>query len=124
MNRNGVTFILTTHDLGDIEHLAKRVIVVNHGEIVFDNSISTLRRLLGEKKIINVSTVHPLPDLNLPGITVTNRHSDYSLELELDLAVYELNKFIALVNKSSTIRDLSVDEPEIEEVIKVLYRSR
>jgi len=124
MNRNGVTFILTTHDLGDIEHLAKRVIVVNHGEIVFDNSISTLRRLLGEKKIINVSTVHPLPDLNLPGITVTNRHSDYSVELELDLAVYELNKFIALVNKSSTIRDLSVDEPEIEEVIKVLYRSR
>ena len=124
MNRNGVTFILTTHDLGDIEHLAKRVIVVNHGEIVFDNSISTLRRLLGEKKIINVSTVHPLPDLNLPGITVTNRHSDYSVELELDLAVYELNKFIALVNKSSTIRDLSVDELEIEEVIKVLYRSR
>lgn len=124
MNRNGVTFILTTHDLSDIEHLAKRVIVVNHGEIVFDESISTLRRLLGKKKIINVSTVHPLPDLNLPGITITNRHSDYSVELELDLAVYELNKFIALVNKSSTIRDLSVDDPEIEEVIKVLYRSR
>jgi ABC-2 type transport system ATP-binding protein len=124
MNRNGVTFILTTHDLGDIEHLAKRVIVVNHGEIVFDDSISTLRHLLGEKKIINVSTVHPLPDLDLPGITVTNRHSDYSVELELDLSVYELNKFIALVNKSSTIRDLSVDEPAIEEVIKVLYRSR
>jgi len=36
MNKNGVTFILTTHDLGDIEHLAKRVIVVNHGEIVFN----------------------------------------------------------------------------------------
>lgn len=49
--------------------------------------------------------------------------SDYNVELELDLAVYELNKFIALVNKTSTIRDLSVDEPEIGEVIKVLYQT-
>jgi ABC-2 type transport system ATP-binding protein len=96
--------------------------VVNHGEIVFDDSIATLRRHWGEKKIIAVSTVHPLPDLTLPGITVTKRISDYQAELELDLAVYELNKFIALVNKASTIRDLSVQEPQIEEAIKVLYK--
>ena len=122
MNKKGVTFILTTHDLSDIEHLARRVIVVNHGEIVFDDSIATLRRHWGEKKIIAVSTVHPLPDLTLPGITVTKRISDYQAELELDLALYELNKFIALVNKASTIRDLSVQEPQIEEAIKVLYK--
>ena len=36
--------------------------------------------------------------------------------------MYELNKFIALVNKASTIRDLSVQEPQIEEAIKVLYK--
>jgi ABC-2 type transport system ATP-binding protein len=119
-----VTFILTTHDLSDIEHLAQRVIVVNHGEIVFDNSITTLRRHLGEKKIIAVSTVHPLPDLALPGINITNRISPFQAELELDLTVFELNKFIALVNKTSTIRDLSVREPQIEDVIKVLYQLR
>lgn len=122
MNKSGVTFILTTHDLDDIEHLAKRVIVINHGEIVFDNSIDTLRSHLGVKKIIDVSTVHPLPELNLPGINVTNRISDYQAELELDLSVCELNKFIALVNKTSTISDLSVQEPRIEDVIKELYQ--
>ncbi|HHW11492.1 MAG TPA: ATP-binding cassette domain-containing protein [Firmicutes bacterium] len=121
MNKKGVTFILTTHDLSDIEHLARRVIVVNHGEIVFDDSIATLRRHWGEKKIISVSTLHPLPDLTLPGIKVTKRFSAYQAELELDPTVYELNKFIALVNKASTIRDLSVQEPQIEEAIKVLY---
>lgn len=123
MNKKGVTFILTTHDLSDIEHLARRVIVVNHGEIVFDDTITTLRRHWGEKKLIAVSTVYPLPDLTRPGVTVTKRISDYQAELELDLAVYELNKFIALVNKSSTIRDLSVQEPPIEETIKVLYKT-
>lgn len=39
MNRKGVTFILTTHDLDDVEQLAERVIVINHGEVVFDDSI-------------------------------------------------------------------------------------
>ncbi|HEY8344941.1 MAG TPA: ATP-binding cassette domain-containing protein [Bacillota bacterium] len=121
MNRNGVTFILTTHDLDDIAHLARRVIVVNHGEIVFDDSLTTLRNYLGVKKIISVSTMRPLPELRLPGIKITNRISDYKAELELDLSTYELNKFIALVNKSSTILDLSVQDPEIEEVIKGLY---
>lgn len=122
MNRNGVTFILTTHDLGDVEHLARRVIVVNHGEIVFDNSIDTMRSHLGVKKIIAVSTQKPLPDLNLTGINITNRISDYKAELELDLTVYELNKFIGMVNKTSIISDLSVQEPQIENVIKELYQ--
>ncbi len=122
MNRNGVTFILTTHDLGDVEHLARRVIVVNHGEIVFDNSIDTLRSHMGVKKIIAVSTDRPLPELALPGINITNRISDYKAELELDLSVYELNKFIAMVNKTSVISDLAIREPQIENVIKELYQ--
>jgi ABC-2 type transport system ATP-binding protein len=122
MNKNGVTFILTTHDLSDIEQLAQRVIVVNHGESVFDNSIKTLRSRLGEKKIISVSTLNPLPALTLPGITITKQISAYNAELELDMAVCELNKFIALVNKSSTIRDLAVQEPQIETIIKELYQ--
>lgn len=124
MNRRGVTFILTTHDLGDIEHLAQRVIVINHGEIVFDDALPALRRQLGEKKIIAVTTIHPLPALDRPGITVTNRLSVYQAKLELDLTAFPLNEFIALVNKSSTIRDLSVQEPQIEDVIKVLYEGR
>jgi len=50
MNKQGVTFILTTHDLDDVERLAQRVIVINHGQIVFDNSIDALREALrGEK---------------------------------------------------------------------------
>ena len=124
MNKNGVTFILTTHDLSDIEHLAQRVIVVNHGERVFDNSLRTLRSRLGEKKIISVSTLNPLPALTLPGITITKQISAHNVELELDMAVCELNKFIALVNKSSTIRDLAVEEPQIETIIKELYQEK
>ena len=59
MNEQGVTFILTTHDLGDVERLAKRVILINRGELIFDNTIEALRGYLGKKKFVTVRTANP-----------------------------------------------------------------
>jgi ABC-2 type transport system ATP-binding protein len=50
MNREGVTFILTTHDLEDMERLAHRVIIISRGEKVFEDELPVLRRYLGNKK--------------------------------------------------------------------------
>jgi len=121
MNKQGVTFILTTHDLDDVERLAQRVIVINHGQIVFDNSIDALRKHFGEKKVVSVSTHNPLPSLDMPGVLVKNKISEYNAELELDVSKLELNKFIDYINKNSTINDLLVQSLPIEDVIKDLY---
>jgi ABC-2 type transport system ATP-binding protein len=119
-NRQGVTFILTTHDLDDVEHLAKRVIVINHGEVVFDDSINLLRSHLGQKKVIKLATRKSLAGLDLKGIKVTNTISDCSVELELDISILELNQFINHINPY-IINDLSIEELPIESVIKELY---
>ncbi|NLD50271.1 MAG: ABC transporter, partial [Clostridiaceae bacterium] len=121
MNSQGVTFILTTHDLGDIERLTERVIVINHGETVFDNSIDALRSHLGTKKAVSITTSGPLPILDIPGVEVKNRLSEYSAELELDVSLMELNRFIDYINRNSTLSDMSLQELPIEEVIKDLY---
>lgn len=121
MNRSGVTFVLTTHDLDDVEHLARRVIVINHGEMVFDDSLDALRNHLGAAKVISLSTRRPLPDMSRPGVTVTNPISEYEVELELDVSTLELNQFVAWVNTSSVIQDLSVQELPIESIVKGLY---
>jgi ABC-2 type transport system ATP-binding protein len=123
MNKQGVTFILTTHDLGDVERLAGRVIVINHGETVFDNTIDALKSNLGTKKVVTISTHGPLPLLEIPGVTVTNRQSEYSAELELDVSIMELNKFIDYINSNSSLSDMSLQELPIEGVIKDLYTS-
>jgi ABC-2 type transport system ATP-binding protein len=122
MNSQGKTFILTTHDLGDIEHLAKRVVMINHGSIVFDDSLDALRSYMGARKLVTLSTHAPLPDLGLPGVAVKTRQSDFHAELELDISLTGLNQFIEYVNKSSSIKDISVQAPPIDEVIKNLYQ--
>jgi ABC-2 type transport system ATP-binding protein len=120
-NKKGTTFILTTHDLEDVEHLAKRVIVVNHGEIVFDNTMDKLRTHLGNKKAVHVTTHNPLPSLNQPGILIRNQHSDRDAEFELDLSKLKLNEFIKKLNEESVISDMSIENLEIETIIKDLY---
>ena len=121
MNKNGVTFILTTHDLGDVERLAKRVIVINYGEIVFDNLIEALSDLNGNKKIITLSTHNRLPDLSMSGINITKRITDYEIELELNMSIISLDHFMGYLNQAVNIKDINVQEPPIESVIKDLY---
>lgn len=120
-NKKGTTFILTTHDLEDVEHLARRVIVVNHGEIVFDNTMDRLRMHLGNKKSVRVTTHNPLPSLNQPGILIRKLHSDREAEFELDLSRLKLNEFIKRLNEESVISDMSIENLEIETIIKDLY---
>ena len=121
MNKLGTTFILTTHDLGDVEHLARKVIVINHGEIVFNDQLKGLRNHIGSRKIIKLSTREQFPDLNIPGVSVTKPISNYEVELELDVSVTELSQFITDVNKRSIIADISIQDIPIEELIKQLY---
>ncbi|MGE5670736.1 MAG: ABC transporter ATP-binding protein [Fibrobacterota bacterium] len=124
MNRSGVTFILTTHDLGDVERLAKRVIIVNHGEIVYDNEIDALHRHFGAKKILTVATKKACDISERPGVTVLRHLSPTDLELECDTGIVELPSLIGEMSDRFGLRDLSVQDLPIEEVIKELYAEK
>lgn len=122
MNRNGTTFILTTHDLGGIERLTKRVLVINHGELIFDDGIETLRCVAGSKKVINITTINELLELDgVPGISITARASLFNAELVLDTSITDLNRFTHLMNESNVISDMTVKDPPIENVVKEMY---
>ncbi|HOV69102.1 MAG TPA: ATP-binding cassette domain-containing protein [Clostridia bacterium] len=122
-NKKGTTFILTTHDLSDVERLAKRVIVVNRGEIVYDNTLDSLRRYFGNKKLVNISSHSPLPDFApTKGITVKEAITPCDAVLELDSDVMDFNDLISYVNAHSQIADITVSSPPIESVIKKLYQ--
>lgn len=121
MNRQGVTFILTTHDLDDVEWLAERVIVINHGEIVFDDALNVLRSRLGEKKAVRVTTDIPIPDESMPGIVLLKRFHESEAELEIDTDILPLKHFIRQFNETYGIRDMSIEPLPIEVVMKELY---
>lgn len=121
-NKEGVTFILTTHDLGDIEQLAGRVVVINHGEIAFDNTVGALKSSLGTRKRVTLSARKEIDDLSgNAGVQIIGRTSPFIVELELDMDKIELNRFIQSMNEEFIIADMIMSDPPIESVIRELY---
>ena len=89
MNREeGVAVLLTSHDAGDIEHLCKRVVVINHGTAVFDDRVSVLKRRHLRRKQIGLRLSEPDRTLpSLPGVTVlAARGFGIKLEVETDVS--------------------------------------
>ena len=125
-NNEGVTFILTTHDLEDIESLARRVIIINHGEKVLEDSLSGLRKHLGDKKTVLVSMKNNITVKNFSdaqGITLLKQINDREIELLVDHEKIPMNDFISLISSMGEIRDISIKEINIGVVIKSIYKN-
>lgn len=121
MNRAGTTFILTTHDIGDVEKLADRIIVINGGEKVYDDSLASLKKHLGNKKTAVVQMKNPLGDIDIPGVTVTDRPSAYEAELSIDCELIGINAFVSYLGSLGEIADVSIKNLSTEEIVKSIY---
>src|SRR5690554_5312913 len=77
------TIFLTSHDAGDIEQLCKRVIVINHGEIILDTSTSYLRHNYLTTKIVNVKFAAPCPELSLSSVEIL-KHTEKGVKFRVN----------------------------------------
>ncbi len=121
MNERGTTFVLTTHDLEDVERLARKVIIINHGKKVFDGGLADLRGTLGEKKIIRLTLAKPAPGLDIPHAKVTSRESELELTLEADVSKTPISSLLRSVSERCEFTDISIKELPMEKVITKIY---
>ncbi len=115
----GVTVVLTTHDLGDVEQLCRRVLVVDLGRLVFDGSLDELRRLHGTPRTIVVDLGDTAPPVEVEGATVT-RVDGPRQWLALAPGASAAPVVGRLANGYDVV-DLTIAEPDIEDVITRLY---
>ena len=118
-----VTLVLTTHDLADIERLCDRLVVIDHGRVVHDGTIDQLHARYGSRRRLVVDLDTPLPPSFRPaGTSVTAVEADgHRVTFTLD-SVSAGAAMAELVTVAS-VRDLSVVEPDIEDVVARLYAS-
>ena len=121
LNRErGVTVLLTTHDMHDIEALAQRVIVIGHGRVLADSPFEALRAgVLAERRLL-VDFAHEAPHLALDGVTVRARDGQ-SLTLAFDPARTPAPALITAIAAEHAVVDIHVEQPAIEEVIARFY---
>jgi ABC-2 type transport system ATP-binding protein len=121
--RDGTTVLLTTHDLSDIETLSRRVLVIDHGKLLFDGALSELRdRIVPVTSIIfDVKAVPDASLLSWNGLTATEVGA-HRYRMDLDRRTLSPATAVKEIVNRFDVADLSIEEPQIEEVVKRIYK--
>jgi ABC-2 type transport system ATP-binding protein len=118
-----VGVLLTSHDAGDLEALCKRVIIINHGQIVYQDKVSALKRSYLTSKLVEVRYAEQIPaDFHIAGTeTVKVAKERYGAKLHFDTRKTPVEKVMAALSATGTLVDITVSDPPLEEVIAAIY---
>ncbi|HET9219425.1 MAG TPA: ATP-binding cassette domain-containing protein [Terriglobia bacterium] len=119
--KEGVTVFLTSHDAGDIEHVASRVVVINHGRVVVDGAVTEVRRRYVNTRILRAQFQDLPRAVDVPG-SVMRSQSAYEWVMEIDVSVTPVHDAIARLVEAGPVADVSVEDPPLERVITRIYR--
>ena len=115
-----VTIILTTHDMQDIEALAKRIILIGKGQILYDGSLSKLKTKYGSYKNIVVDTKQTINISNLKGVVSKKKISD-GYNFIIDSNIISISKFLNYISQRYQVSDIDIESEKIDEIILKLY---
>lgn len=122
-DQENLTIFLTSHDAGDVESLCKRVIVINHGQVIFDDRTSALKRRFLRRKIIGVRFGQPITDDFAVPDAVILKQGTWGAKIELDTHVRPVDDLIRALMAYAPVVDLTVEDPPMEEIIREIYRA-
>ena len=119
----GVGVLLTSHDAGDLEALCHRVIIVHHGQIVYQDKVSNLKRKFLTRKTVEVRYAEEVAkDFHLEGMQ-TLKTGRYGVKLEFDTQRTPADAVLARLSAAGTLVDITISDPPLEEVIARIYES-
>lgn len=116
------TIFLTSHDAGDIEELCKRVIVINHGQIVTDETVKELKANYLTHKMIGVLYKHSV-EIDDSCFKI-HKHKGAGYKIEIDTQKTSPSDAIQRLMKYGDIQDITIEDPPLEEIITMIYQRK
>lgn len=122
--QEGTIVFLTSHDMGDIEQLCDRAMIINHGSIVLDEKVSNLKRYLQHKTIrLTLQDKGSSADLfDLPGVAVLAKGTQ--TDLRINTQVISIEDVLGYIVQRHRISDITIQDPPLEEVIAQVYAGK
>lgn len=119
----GTTFILTTHDLNDVEKLCARIILIDHGQKLYDGSIDAIKRRFGRHRILSAEIDGYCADCDIvmPGVRVISQQAS-RIQFEFDRELVRADELIVALAARYELKDVTVSEPELETIIRQIYQ--
>ncbi len=115
------TIILTTHDMSDIETLAKRIILIGKGQILYDGSLKNLKEEFGNTKNVSVYTNQKIKKLNKKSI-IKQEKTEYGYNFTIDNSKTTISNFIKYLSNLVNIDNIEIESEKIDNIIIKLYK--
>lgn len=117
----GVTVILTTHDMNDIEALADRVILIGKGSLLYDGKLNDLRKKYGSHKTVTVDYRKNSQSFDIYGATILSQTTERAV-LSIDVEKAMISEVITQLSTKVDLLDVTIETQPIEEIIVQLYK--
>ncbi len=123
-HQENVGVLLTSHDAGDLEALCKRVIIINHGQIVYQDKVSVLKRSFLTWKLAEVRYADQISaDFQIKGAeTLKVAKERYGAKIRFDTHLTPVEQVMAQLSAAGRLVDITVSDPPLEEVIGAIYK--
>ncbi|MBI1802164.1 MAG: ABC transporter ATP-binding protein [Chloroflexi bacterium] len=119
----GMTVILTTHDLSDVEKLCERVMMIDRGHLLFDGKLADLLRRFGGERELVVDFADEVLDAAVEGAQIVERDGP-RVTYRFARDAISASELISRLSARYRLVDLSVREPEIEATVRRIYEER
>lgn len=116
------TIFITSHDAGDLEKIADRVIVIDRGKIIFDGTVKSFKEKYAWYKLIDLQLAdnHINTNLNLKGVKILSKEK-LNLKLEVDIKKISVKEVIDKLLNIYQVADITIAEMPMEEIIANIY---
>ncbi len=123
--RFGTTMLLTTHDLADIEELCKRLMIIDHGRVLFDGALALLKRQLWRQMQIKIELKEKDQAAALEALALNSidreRVDELTYRLSFDREQHTAGEVIRQIVAAVDVRDIFIQEEPIEEIVRRIY---
>jgi ABC-2 type transport system ATP-binding protein len=121
----GTTMLLTTHDLSDIEELCQRLMIIDHGKVLYDGGLAELKRMLWKESALKVDLrdreqAALLAAFSMPGVRV-ERLDELTYRLHFRREEVSSADLIRRIVNEVEVLDIAMEEQSIEEVVRRIY---
>jgi len=122
----GTTVMLTTHDLGDIEDICRRIVIIDEGRIIYDGDLQAVKDTFARERSMHFQLQHPPADpaaiaARVPGVKLVAGEKPVQLGVHFDRFEVSAADVVAAVMTEADVIDFHIDEPAIEDVIRKVY---
>jgi ABC-2 type transport system ATP-binding protein len=117
------TVLLTTHDLSDVEKLCERVMIIDHGQLLYDGALDILRDRFGGRRKLVVDFSNEYETVEVDGADIVDREG-LRVTYEFERGTMTASDLIGRLSALYRINDLEVREPDIETTIRRIYEER